>query len=133
MHGVIAAIGAVVVAMALFGAGVLWGLVRLGRMAVGLVERGITSRLGPQLGQAGAVGIGWGISRFAGRFATPLVVWAAVLALGAAVVGALTWETPQTVIGIGAGLVAAVGVARGLPRVIERMIKRRLAKGLLHR
>ena len=129
----IAAVGAALVALALAGSGVLFGILGLAKMAVGALQTTVTGRLGKTMGQAGAVGIGWGVSRFAGRFAAPILIWGLLLIGVAALVAVLTWETPQTLIGIAAGAVLALAIARGVPSVVEGMIKRRLAKGILHR
>lgn len=129
----IALVGAALVALALAGAGVLFGILGLATMAVGALQSTVSGRLGTTMGHAGAVGIGWGVSRFAGRFATPILVWAVLLLVVAAAVGALTWEMPQTLIGAAVGAGAGLAIARGVPAVVEGMIKRRLAKGILHR
>ena len=129
----IASLGGVLVVLALVGAGVLWGLIRLAKLAVGLLQSGVTRGLGRNVGQAGAVGIGWGVSRFAGRFATPIMLWGLALVGGAVLIAIITWEMPYTVIALAISAVLAFLISRGIPNFVEGMIKRRLAKGLLHR
>lgn len=128
------AIIAAVLAVGLLAvAGVLLGMARMGWQLVGVAERQVTSRLGPTAALGASIGITRLLGRVLGRFALPVLAWAALTALIAVGLLALTWDAPVSPVGLLLGVGAVFLTAVVLPRALQTAARRRLGRALTRR